>query len=154
MTPTHPLIQALQEITGDKFPFAMEGLTLAARHITKERERELAGKPLRGKRELLDGWFGDYFTPDVKNTLSLFAEEGKLADIRNNMKKGEVEEIRVTTSRKLTEEMRVWVEKEFRNIAEGAPLVFCEEPALLGGVKIKAGDREIEYSLRQRLARI
>ena len=151
---THPLIQALQEVTKEAFPLALEELALAARHITKNRERELTAEPLKGKRKLLDAWFGEYVTPEVKNTLSLFAEEGKLAEIRKEMKKGEVEEIRVITAKKISEETKIWVEKELGKIAEGAPIVFREDPALLGGVKITAGDREVEYSLRQRLARI
>lgn len=154
MSKTHPLIQALREVTGTSFPLALEQITFALRHITKEREQELSAKPLKEKKELLDSWFGEYCTAEVKNTLALLAEEGKLAEIGKQMKQGVEEEIRVITARKISEETKAWVQKELGEIAEGAPIVFREDPGLLGGVKIKAGDREVEYSLRGRLARV
>ncbi|MEK7479635.1 MAG: F0F1 ATP synthase subunit delta [Patescibacteria group bacterium] len=151
---THPLIQALQELTGDNSPLALEHLVIGARHITKERERELSAASLKEKKELLSEWFHDYLTKEVKNTLALLAEEHALDAARNERAEEETEEIRFTTAKKLSEETKSWIRKEMGEGRVGTPIVFREDPALFGGIKIKAGDKEVEYSMRQRLARI
>lgn len=156
MSKPHPLIQALQEVTGENFPLAREHLAMGIRHISKERERMLTlQKTLKEKKELLSSWFEGFIREEVQNTMALLAEEGGLDRIREEMAKGrEAEEIRITTAKKLGEETKSWIRKELRGTAEGPPIVFREDPGLLGGVKIKAGDREVENSLRQHLANL
>ncbi|MDP3725416.1 MAG: F0F1 ATP synthase subunit delta [Nanoarchaeota archaeon] len=154
MSNTNPLIQALQEVTGEKFPLAREHLAFAVRHISKERERTLVScKTLREKKELLSSWFGGYLAPEVENTIALLAEEEGLEAVRREMRMDEPEEIRITTAKKLGEETRSWIRKELGE-ATGASIIFREDPTLLGGVRINAGDKEVENSLRQRLAHI
>ena len=151
---SNPLLQALQEIAGEKSSLAMEHLAFALRRVTKEREQALAAENLKGKKELLNLWFGDYLAPEVKNTLALLAEEGILESARKEVRPEGLEEIKITTAKQVKEETKTWIRKELREVLGGGNIIFREDPELLGGIKIKAGDKELENSLRQRLAHI
>lgn len=148
-----PYLDALRAVVGEeKYPLALTQLRGLARLLTPQRRSQLTRSPDNEKRAaLLDGWCGEYVAREVKNTVALISERGEL-DALDDLADPALPDLRdtavVTTARPLTEEEKSRVIKALPGADR---VIFRENRDLIGGVKIKLGDREIDNSLRTRL---
>ncbi len=149
-------LHALRDtVSEERYPLALEQIKMARQELNESRMRELEFAVGAGKGvELLDKWFGDFLTREVKNTLALLAEERKLALLNEMQEEDHGEIITVTTARPLNQRLKEWFMKELAGKFQLARASFKTDQSLIGGVKIRVGDREVDASVKARLEKI
>lgn len=152
MVRIHDYLHALREtVSHERYPLALEQLWMARRFLTDGRRRELEfAKDAADRLKLLDEWFGDFLTKEVRNTLALLAEERKLATLDEMRGEEAGEPVTITTARPLNQSLKEWFVKELG----AARAIFKTDSSLIGGVKIRAGDRDVDNSLKAKLETI
>lgn len=144
----HALSEAVSE---ERYPLALEQLRTARRFLTENRRRELErAKDAFDRLRMLDEWFGGFLAKEVKNTLALLAEERNLDALDKISSEEREEPVTVTTARPLSQSLKELLLREFG----AASATFKTDTSLIGGVKIRVGDREVDNSLKARLEKI
>lgn len=156
MPTTYEYLEAVRNAVGDgRFVLALEHIAIVARALDHDKQQQIAHiKDAHQKKELLDEWFGDFIAEAVKNTVVLIAGNGDWSVLREcaHREQGVAEErIIVTSGTPLSPAVEQWLSQELNHIAPQAPIQFEVDESLIGGVKIKIGDREIDYSFKKRL---
>ncbi len=149
-------LQALRDaVSEERYSLALAQIQMARQELNESRARELEFAGDSEKRIiLLNKWFGDFLTREVKNTLALLAEERKLAGLDEIGGEKESEAVIITTARPLTQTLKEWFVKELKSVFPSSRASFKTDQALIGGVKLRAGDREVDASLKARLENI
>lgn len=142
-------------ITGEELPLALEHIAILYKSITPARKQELENAiSLQEKKKLLDAWFGGYIADPVKNFAALIGEAREwnaLAELAKMTKTEGRKEARVTTAKPLPDSLKKLLRDELAQFAEAEHITFIEEKNLIGGIKIQMGNREIDYSIKNRL---
>lgn len=147
-------LNALKEAVGDEqFPFAISHIEFARGFLDDSKRRSLASCDTNAlRRELLDQWFGNYLASEVKNIIALLAEHGALdlmdADF---LLESVCKTVTITSARSLPQDTKQWLIQELAQIVGALPVRWREDPRLIGGVKIRIGDQEIDASIGSRL---
>ncbi len=156
MPSTHEYLEALRNAVGDgRFALALEQMAIVARALDHDKQQQIARiKDTHQKKELLDEWFGDFIAESVKNTVVLIAGNGDwsvLQECARREQKITEERIIVTSGTRLSPSIEEWFAQELNHIAPHIPVQFDIDESLIGGIKVKVGDREIDYSFKKRL---
>ncbi|HCA66815.1 MAG: ATP synthase subunit delta [Parcubacteria group bacterium GW2011_GWC2_44_17] len=156
MSSIHDYLQAMKyAVSEERYTLALAQLQMARQELNESRMRELEFAGDSEKRiMLLNKWFGDFLTKEVKNTLALLAEDRKLAELNEIGDESAKDFITVTTARQLNQQLKEWLMKELESAFGSARAIFKTDSSLIGGVKIRAGDREVDASLKARLENI
>lgn len=114
------------------------------------------------KKQALDKSLGDALSPEMTAFLSVIVEKKRAAflpEILNRFREDAMERLRiadvvVTSAGTLTEEQKQRIEAKIRENAPYKTLVFRYEtdPSLIGGVKIRIGDRTVDGTVKNRLS--
>jgi F-type H+-transporting ATPase subunit delta len=148
-------LEALRGVVGEEqFPFALEHMRIAGRAITPARIRELKdAKDNKERVSLMEEWCGNFLNKEVKNAIALMAENNQLEVLKeiSDEKKQLDESVVVTTAKKLNEEEKEWLERELRSISQVAQINYLEDSSIIGGIKIRIGDREVDNSIKTKL---
>ena len=147
-------LQALREATGEQYELAVGHLRLASKELTPEKIREIESGGREEKKKLLDSWFGNYLVGEVKNLLTILAEDGSLDLLKELQRDEERREAVVKTPNTLDEETKSWLREELEKQGGVGRVVFRKDPSLIGGVQIKIGDKEVDNSIKTRLGAI
>lgn len=147
-------LKSLEKIVGkEKFPLALRQLEIAKDFLNSEKRETLekdAGNQI--KSTILDDWFGSFLTDEVKHLLILLSDEGKLSLLNEIGEQTQLaKEVVITTAKPLSDQLKKWLIDELNKIAGALSFSWRQDPAILGGVKIKIGDQEIDNSLQTKL---
>jgi F0F1-type ATP synthase delta subunit len=149
---------ALSEaISETELPLALEHILLAHKSITPSRKQELENaQNIEERKKLLDLWLGEYVVSPVKNLAALIAEAREwnlLSQLVEIIKTEGEEEARVTTAKPLSNPLKKLIRSELAKISEIKSVAFKEDKTLIGGVRIQLGNRQIDYSIKNRLTK-
>lgn len=152
-----PYLKSLEKIVGpEKLPMALGHLQIAKDFLNSEKRETLEkGANNQIRLKILDDWFGSFLTDEVKHLLILLSDEGKLSlldEIGEEIKI--TKEAVITTAKPLSDQLKKWLIDELNKIAGALSFSWRLDPAILGGVKIKIGDQEIDNSLQTKLESI
>ena len=148
-------IHALREAVGEEnFPLALEHMRLAGRIITPERAQELQhAKDNKARVALLDEWCGNFLTQEVKHTIALLAETQQLGILQElgSAEAAREESAVITTAHSLEDETKNTIRTALEKLYDTVTISYTEDPSLIGGIKIRVGDREVDNSIRTKL---
>ncbi len=147
-------LAALKEAVGEEqFSLALLHINVASKILNKKKRRILIEAENRASRRgLLDKWFGNYLVNEVKNVIVLMAEQDSLDFLdESSAEKIEQKTVAITSARRLTAEKKQWIGDELKKIIGNAIIQWKEDRDLIGGIKIRVGDKEIDASIRSRL---
>lgn len=145
---------ALHQAVGEeKFPLALAHLQLVRDFLVLQKRKELESCASNQERiNLLNKWFGNFVVEETKNFTALLAEKHQLALLDEfGKEEGSAKKITVTLAKPLNQELRQWLVKELETIYGHVAVKFGEDSSLIGGIKIRVGDREVDYSLKSKL---
>ena len=145
---------ALKEVVGEEqFSLASLHLTVARKILDEKKRLTLTETGDRAsRRALLDKWFGNYLVDAVKNVIILMAEQYSLDLLdENSVEKNEQKTVAITSARQLATEKKQWIAGELKKILGDALIQWKEDRGLIGGIKIRVNDKEIDASIRSRL---
>lgn len=158
MPHSHEYFEALRaSVSQQQFDFAMEQLGMVSRFLDQDTKRQLshlADNPAR--RQLMDEWFGDYVASPVKNVIALIVENGDwdiLSELEKKHENVQSQEIVVTSATALSDELIHWLTNELKKMHPVALIQFAVDSALIGGVKMRIGDKEVDYSLQAKCSK-
>lgn len=151
-------LNALRETIGeDRFPLALRQMQTAREVLTQEKRKQLELSNNNQERlNLMNAWFGKFLADEVKNCIILLAEKKGLATLDElRAPDGEVPKIIVTTAMDLSSSLRSWLTEQLeRYSGRAVSILFRQDPTLIGGVKIRVGDYEIDNSIHAKLKNI
>lgn len=150
-------LKSLEKIVGqEKFPLALKHLQIAKDFLNSEKRETLEkGADNQIRLKMLNDWFGNFLTDEVKHLLILLSDERKLSlldEIGEEIKI--TKEAVITTAKPISDQLKKWLIDELNKIAGALSFKWRQDPTLLGGVKIKIGDQEIDNSLQTKLESI
>ena len=148
---------ALGQVVGEeKFPLALHHLLIAAKFLTEEHLRQLQLCSQNTERlELVEKWFGGFLANEVKNILVLLAEKNQLSLLQEADSGAQTgQKITVSLPKLLSQDTRHWFIQELQDIYGEVEIYFKEDEKLIGGVKIRVDDKELDYSLKTKLEAI
>lgn len=157
MSAISPYLKSLDKIVGqEKMPLALEHLQIAKNFLNSEKKEALEQATDNQIRlKMLDDWFGDFLTDQVKHFLILLSDEHKLALLDETGEEIKIaKQVTITTAKPLSDQLKEWLIDELNKIAGAASFNWRLDSAMIGGVKIKINDREIDNSLRSKLESI
>ncbi|MEK9165787.1 MAG: F0F1 ATP synthase subunit delta [Patescibacteria group bacterium] len=150
-------LKSLEKIVGqEKFPMALKHLQIAKNFLNSGKKETLEkAADSQTKLKMLEDWFGDFLTNEIKHFLILLSDEQKLSlldDISEEMKNAK--EVVITTAKPLSDQLKKWLIDELNKIDIDKAVAFkwCLDPALIAGIKIKINDREIDNSVQAKLS--
>ena len=146
-------LKALEETVGaDYFELALRELVMARSFLNNEKTKELENCRNNDDRSaLLIKWFKDFLTPEVRNFIVLLVEAKKLQLLHEIEISSAQQKVVVTLASEPSPSLQSSLKKELSSIVDGALVTFKINPKILGGVKIKIGDREVDNSILKRL---
>lgn len=152
----NPYLQALRENVGDEnFLLALEHLKLAEKFLTLQKRQALELCETNNKRtRLLNEWFGDFLAKEIKNFLALLAEKKQLSFFLAIKNEREAKQIIITSAEPFSSNLKNFTIQELTKVFGETEIKFTEDKKLIGGVKIKIGDKEIDNSIKKRLEMI
>lgn len=145
---------ALKEITGqDKAELALVHLQIARDFLSNERRRKLEQSVSNNERvRLLDQWFGDFIAKEVKHTIALMAEANDVNMLDTLHTKETSEKVTLVMAREPDPSFKESIIQEVEGLFPNHPIAFRYDKSLIGGIKIKFGDREVDNSISKKLA--
>lgn len=147
-------LNALREAVGErKYPLALAQLRAAHSTLTPKQLQELQFcKDNKERLQLLGKWCGNFLADEVKNVIALLSEKNQL-DLLSTIQETDAssDSVTVITAKPLSQEDKSWIATELRNVCGEAKINFAKDESLIGGVKIRIGDREIDNSIKTKL---
>lgn len=155
MPPLNSYLSALKESVGDEhYNLALRQLILSSKFLGSKERKELEECVSNKERKnLLDKWFGHFLAPEIKNLIALFAESKNLKILDSVEIKNDAKNIEVTTAQALSPSLENWFRSELEKKCGSLGVIFKTNPEIIGGVKIKIGDKEIDSSIFSKLSR-
>ena len=156
MASAHAYKEALMKaVGGEKFPLALEHVFFALRALDDAEKRKLSELDEKEVKHALEKRFGDFLAQPVKNMIAVAAMQGEweaLSELAGEERSENMEAV-VTTTRPLTDDMEAAFRKEITRQTPVREVRFVIDPTLLGGVRVRIGDREIDHSVKGALAK-
>jgi F0F1-type ATP synthase delta subunit len=158
MPTSHDYYSALSQVVLPKqIGFALDHIALLNKSITSQEKLELENAGSNADRKkLLDAWFGAYIAEPVKNMVIAIGEAREwnvLFELAKMAKKTSQQTVLVTTAKPLSESLKQMIQTELAKMSETEDIAFSEDKKLIGGIKIRLNNREIDYSIKSRLAK-
>ena len=158
MPTAHDYFTSLSEALGEaKLPLALEHIALLHTFITSAQMQELEDAPNPAERKkLLDIWFEGYIADPIKNLAAIIAEVREwnvLSEMAEMAKRTNQQAVLVTTAKPLSQSLKQMLKAEIGKLSETEDIIFTEDKSLIGGIKIRVNNREIDYSIQNRLAK-
>lgn len=147
-------LEALKETVGnDKYDIALGELRVLLDHLdTQKIDALLSAEGNKDKSHLLDDWFGAFISKELKNFLIVISNENQLHVLKKNLKIiREKKFASVQTAVKLSTNLEDELRKEIFNATGISNINFLVKPELIGGVKIRINDEEIDFSIQKKL---
>ena len=89
---------------------------------------------------------------EVKNVIALIAEKNQLSSLEGvKQEKSSAKDAKITTAAALDESKKSEIVEKIEAIHGSMQIMFQTDPNLIGGVKMKIGDREVDNSIRAKL---
>ncbi|HAZ16439.1 MAG: hypothetical protein A3H59_00620 [Candidatus Jacksonbacteria bacterium RIFCSPLOWO2_02_FULL_43_9] len=157
MPTTHDYLQALQQSVGhERLDLALDHLSLVVHTLDQAQKQELSKESdNQKKKQALDDIFGEYVVDAVKHVVILAIgnqDWRALAELARHAEQNDGKQITVTSAQPLSEEISSWLANELRDIESTGAIHFTVDKELMGGIKIQIGDREVDQSIRKKLA--
>lgn len=154
MANSHAYREALRKAVGEeKLLLALEHAAMVLRVLDDTEKRKLSDLDEKKVHATLDARFGEFLATPVKNMIAVAAASGEWSALADAVGATELrnKEALVTTSRPLTAEMETAFRKEIARNEDVREVRFAVDPTLIGGVKVRMGDREADYSVQSAL---
>ncbi len=146
-------LEALESAVGaENFNFVLSVLTACSEKMGKSGFGELEHCAKNSERaSLLDKWFGGLLPEEIKNFIVLLSAEKK-TDIIENLKKPSIKNsVMITLPPKISDKQKSNITDDIYKITGRRDINFFEDAAIVGGIKIKINDLEIDNSIQSRL---
>ena len=149
---------ALSQVVFPKqIDFALEHISILNKSITSRQKLELENAGDNAERKkLLDAWFGEYIAEPIKNMIVALGEAREwnvLSEMAEMAKKTNQQAVLVTTAKPLSKSLKQMLQAELAKLSETEDIIFSEDKKLIGGIKIRVNNREVDYSIKNRLAK-
>ncbi|HLD19633.1 MAG TPA: F0F1 ATP synthase subunit delta [Patescibacteria group bacterium] len=157
MPTTHDYLQALQQAVGDdRLSLALDHLSLVVRTLNQTQKQALSQESdNQKKKQVLDDAFGEYVADAVKHVVVLATgnqDWRALVELVRHAEHNDGKQITVTSAQPLSEELSSWLANELHAIESDRSIQFTVDKDIVGGVKIQIGDKEVDQSIRKKLA--
>ena len=158
MPTSHDYYTALSQVVLPKqIDFALEHISILNKSITQRQKLELENASDNAERKkLLDAWFGAYVAEPIKNMAVAIGEAREwnvLSEMAEMAKRTNQQAVLVTTAKPLSQSLKQMLKAEIGKLSETEDIIFTEDKNLIGGIKIRVNNREIDYSIQNRLAK-
>ena len=146
-------LEALKSVVGeDNFNFAVNLLIACVEKIGKSGIHDLEKCIKNSERiALLDEWFPNLLPKEIKNFIALLSAEKKMNILENLQKLSEKNSVVVTLPAKTDSNLMTHLTDSIFKITGRRGVRFITDSEIIGGIKIKIDDLEIDNSVRTRL---
>ncbi len=140
----------------NRLSLALKHLALAQELLSAEQQTELGRLSAKESRDKLEEWWGEFIASPVKNAIALIAEHNYWEAFREMAipSSKDLPRAVVITARPLSSADETAFRQKIEQVAPVGNVQFLTDPELIGGVKVRIGDEEIDASLRGKLAQL
>ena len=140
-------------------PLIAAHLELAWNFLTENQRKTLENAANNEERmHHINEWFQKFLIDEVKHALVLMAETKELYLLkpkkRQSLPTEENQDIVVTTASPLSQNLATWLEEAISKTTGAQRIRFAYDTSMVGGIKIRVGDTEIDNSLSTKLLRL